>query len=350
MRALLVAAVLLAPLPPAHAAPPPRVSLRLDYARGPGAEACPADTALREAIARGMGYDPFEPSDPPSPDHLTVAVSREGRVWAALVERYGSDGKRAWAETFRASGDDCAALISPLASGIRGWLLQGGSLGEPQPAPGRTAPHRIFGLDGNDPVRPAGPTFNPPAPQPPDRPAPVAKPDRKRFELALMGNLVLNGEPAVTGGAALRAALRWTWLSVGVEGRFELPAGVAATGIMGASGARYQGRTIAAALVPCAVYEHPTVQPFGCAVISAGAMTETGSGVNMPGTDTGFVLATGPRVGLDIPFSPRVPLSLRASFDALFFPVGARFHLTGTEVWKTPTVSGVAGVGLAAFF
>ena len=107
-----------------------------------------------------MGYDPFEPSVPPSPDRLTVAVSRQGRGWAARVERYGPDGKRAWAETFRATGDDCGALISPLASGIRGWLIQGGPIAEPRPD--QPAGHRLFGVDGNSsppPPRPVSSGF-----------------------------------------------------------------------------------------------------------------------------------------------------------------------------------------------
>jgi hypothetical protein len=46
---------------------------------------------------------------------------------------------------------------------------------------------------------------------------------------------------------------------------------------------------------------------------------------------------------------PRVGLALRASFDGLFFPVGARFHLAGTEVWNTPPFSAVGSLGLAVF-
>ena len=46
----------------ARAAPPPaaaRTSVRLDYTRGPGAGQCPDRDAVREEIARRLGFDPF---------------------------------------------------------------------------------------------------------------------------------------------------------------------------------------------------------------------------------------------------------------------------------------------------
>jgi hypothetical protein len=43
------------PPPPPAAGP---VSVRLDYARAPGAEACPDERATRGAIAARLGYDP----------------------------------------------------------------------------------------------------------------------------------------------------------------------------------------------------------------------------------------------------------------------------------------------------
>jgi hypothetical protein len=341
----LAALALTAAALPARADPPPRVAVRLDYVRGSGAESCPAtDDALRAEVGRRMGYDPFEPS---SAERLAVVLTRDARGWAATLERSPASGARP--STFRRAGEDCAAFTASLALEIRALLLQGGPGSLP-------ANGRLFGVDGYDPpVRPREPGAQLIAVAPVEPPRDAAQPPLapsapKRLELAASGNLVLTGEPFVTGGAALRAALRWTWLSAGAELRFDAGGGASASGIMGAPNARYQGRTIAGAIVPCAVYEHPSVQPFACAVLSGGAMTETGTGVDMPGTDTGFILATGPRVGFDVPLHvPRVGLALRTSFDALFFPVGARFHLAGSEVWKTPLVSGVAGVGLAVF-
>lgn len=133
----------------AGAEPPPRVSMRLDYARGPGGEACPAEpTALRAEVARRMGYDPFEGSSASTPERLTVVVSRHGRGFAARIERYGADGAQTWSETFPVQGvrsERCAALLSPLATELRALLLTAAPLAAPAqqaaPTPGAsTAP------------------------------------------------------------------------------------------------------------------------------------------------------------------------------------------------------------------
>ena len=48
-------------LAPSRASADPRVELRLEYVRGAGGEACPAEpTKLRAEVAARMGYDPFE--------------------------------------------------------------------------------------------------------------------------------------------------------------------------------------------------------------------------------------------------------------------------------------------------
>jgi hypothetical protein len=105
-------------------ADPPRVELRLEYVRGSGGQACPAEpTSLRAEVAARMGYDPFEGTSPP--DRLTVVMMAKGRGFAARVERFNAAGVTTWSETFptRPWPGNCAALTSPLASYLRGIFL-----------------------------------------------------------------------------------------------------------------------------------------------------------------------------------------------------------------------------------
>jgi len=340
-RALPLTILLLCLPAPARADPPPRVSLRLDYARAPGAEVCPTEGALHDEVARRMGYDPFEPS---AAERLSVVVARQGRGLAARIERYAPSGAQTWAETFPVRGDDCGALISGVAAEIRALLAPGQTAPGPAPAHGR-----LFGVEPYTGPAPGGPSIAPPVAPPPDvrAAALAAPPERLRAELAASAHITLTGAPAVTGGATVRAAVRGPWWSVGAEGRFDAPASGIATA-SGIAGAQYRVRTFAGSIVPCAYYPNPYIQPFGCVVLSAGAVSGEGSGVSMPASDTGLIIATGPRVGLDIPLVAS-RLSLRATFDALFFPRGARAHLAGVEVWRTPVVSGLGGIGLAVF-
>ena len=78
---------------------PPRVSVRLEYARSSGGEACPAEpTTLRAEVAARMGYDPFEGAS--APERLAVVMVAKGRGFAARVERFNAAGANTWSETF----------------------------------------------------------------------------------------------------------------------------------------------------------------------------------------------------------------------------------------------------------
>jgi hypothetical protein len=153
----------LALAPGRASADPPRVELRLEYLRGAGGEACPAEpTSLRAEVAARMGYDPFEGAS--APDRLAVVMMAKGRGYAARVERFNAAGLNTWSETFspRASQRDCAALMSPLASYLRALFLtyQSG------PATPPAAP----------PPEPAAPVPSPPLAPARELPAPPVQP------------------------------------------------------------------------------------------------------------------------------------------------------------------------------
>jgi hypothetical protein len=314
-------------------AEPPRASLHLEYARGPGGEACPAEGALHDEVARRMGYDPF---DPAAAERLTIVVARQGRGFAAQLSRYAAGGAQTWAETFPVRGDDCGVLIAGLASEIRALLAPVQSQPAPTPAGGP--------LFGGEAIGVATPPASPPRDARPPAPTPTRA---LRFELAADAHLTFSGAPAVTGGATVRAAARWPWFGIGAEGRFDAAAVTSADGIKGAPGAQVSAQTFTAAVAPCAYYPNASVQPFGCGVVAAGVMSAAGTGVSMPGHDSGFVLLTGPRIGLEIPLHPRV--SLRASFEALFFLSMPQVQLASLVVWRSPPVTGLGGLGLAVF-
>ena len=71
-----------------------------------------------------MGYDPFDRPDA-ARERLAVVLVRKGRGYAARVERFDAAGVSTWSETFPKDPlqGDCAALMSPLASELRGVFL-----------------------------------------------------------------------------------------------------------------------------------------------------------------------------------------------------------------------------------
>lgn len=103
-------------------ADPPRLSVRLDYARGQGAASCPAQPiALRAAVARLIGYDPF--AGRAGPERLRVVLEHNDGGFFAGVQRYDATGDKTWDQKFPDPGvARCAALTSPLASYLRALL------------------------------------------------------------------------------------------------------------------------------------------------------------------------------------------------------------------------------------
>lgn len=174
MRAELAVSVGLAlALAPGPArAEPPRAAVRLDYSRGPGAEACPADpTRLRALVAEKLEYDPFAPSD--AGGRLVVVMGGgKGRGFNARVTRYNAAGEVIFGpETFPDPPlrNTCQALISPLATYVQSVFLtavlppppvEPAKPPEPKPpaAPSPSAP----------PLAPAAPQPPPPAPELPN--------------------------------------------------------------------------------------------------------------------------------------------------------------------------------------
>jgi hypothetical protein len=162
-------------------ADPPRLSMRLEYVRGSGGQACPAEpTTLRAELAARMGYDPFDEAN--APERLAVVIeAAKARGFAAHVERFNAAGERTWSETFGPVRVDCEALMSPLASYLRASFLtyQSGPAAPPvAPPPEPAIPPAA---PPPEPAAPApSPSPTPPPAQPANPPAPPKVPNPSR--------------------------------------------------------------------------------------------------------------------------------------------------------------------------
>jgi hypothetical protein len=199
----------LALAPGRASADPPRVELRLEYLRGAGGEACPAEpTSLRAEVAARMGYDPFEGAS--APDRLAVVMLAKGRGYVARVERYNAAGVNTWSDTFspRASQRDCAALMSPLASYLRALFLtyESGPAAPPvAPPPERAIPQPEPTAPVSTPPAASPPELRSPPAQPADPPAPPSVPNPTR---ATARNVAIVAYTAA--GAFLGLGIAWT--------------------------------------------------------------------------------------------------------------------------------------------
>jgi hypothetical protein len=301
-------------------------SARLVYVRGPGAEECPGENAVRAAVGARLGYDPFFAW---AHDTLIAELSRAGgefRIDLKLVDEHNTlRGARQMSVT----GTDCATAID--AMGLTMSLaIDPSSLVSPQPAP---------------PATPAPPpevpqaevmTAPPPAESPRPR-APATRPQSisGRAGLGALGSV--GAAPVATVGAVAFAGLSWRMLSVDLEGRADLPA----TGAGQGTPARVRSWLVAGSVVPCT---HLGLS-FGCFVLSGGSVGATSAGTAVPRTAHAPWWAMGARGGAEVPLGGA--LSLRAYAELLAIATRDSLSIDGAVAYTFAPWSVGLGADLA---
>lgn len=304
-------------------------SARLVYLRGPGAEQCPGEQAVRAAVSARLGYDPFF-----AWAHETVfaEIQRESGAFHAVVKLVDENNLQRGIRAISAQGDDCSAIIDAVALSISLTIdpssLVGGSTAPAQapPAPPPNAPSI---------ARAAKPPRPPDAEQPaavPAAPAPAAN-WSLHGGLGAMGSL--RTAPAPSVGALLFVGLRWRALSLDLEGRAYIPSsgeGDQPPGLVSAW-------LVAGSVVPCL---HVGVA-FGCAVTGVGGIGASAQGVARSFDSFGPWSAAGARLGAEwVEFAPR--FSARAFAEWLGTIARDDFYVDRVRVYTIPPWS--AGIGV----
>jgi hypothetical protein len=185
----------------AHAAGNPADEARLEYLRGPGAESCPGEEALRNGVAAQMGgADPFTAY---GSKRVVVTISRGAHGFDGEFALFSAAGALVGRRPMGAS--TCAGLAQDLATSLslalRPFLLPS--------AP--TAPQ-------------LSPPFVPdqPSPAPPSAPPPATRPD---FRIGVGASMGFGLSPAIVSpGCGGFVGVRWPGLSLSLEGRGDLGA------------------------------------------------------------------------------------------------------------------------------
>jgi hypothetical protein len=155
-------------------------------------------------------------------------------------------------------------------------------------------------------------------------------------EAGIVGGV--DSAPSHSFGVAAGMGIRSGDLSVGIEGRADLPASTALR--VG------EARTslLVASLVPCMHFG----KVAGCALAAAGALRAAGHGLVDSRQITAPYVALGARLAVALPITTRLSLVMHGDLTT---PLG-RTHLEvdGAEVWTTPRLAFVLGLGVAASF
>jgi hypothetical protein len=269
-------------------------SSRLVYARGAGAETCPDESALRQAVTSRVGYDPFFPWAPLT---VTVELTREGGHLRGRVVLVDDKGMEKGAQTLESADATCEDLLASVALAVSVAL---------DAVPPPASPHE------DPPAAPEKTEASPPAPAP-SAPAllPVAKKDAPATQpatspashgvslwLAAHGRISAGAWSTAAVGPALSLEARLDHLGLALEGRYDVASAVAVGPSAQATVSRATG-----SLLPCAHFAWFAA----CGLATVGETWARGD-LAAPKTDSAPYAAFGARVGVDVPLVSKLRL------------------------------------------
>ena len=174
----------------------------------------------------------------------------------------------------------------------------------------------------------------PPVPAPAVEPAP--KPIRARAALGMVGGI--GSAPVRNLGVTVSVGARRVDLSIDVEGRADLPASVPL------EVGKVSTSLLVASLVPCIHWRVVA----GCGLVTGGALRAAGHGLVDSRQVSDPYVALGARVALEVPVSGK--LNLIAHADASAPLITTELRVGGEELWTTPPVSFLVGLGVGLAF
>ncbi|WP_437775750.1 hypothetical protein [Sorangium sp. So ce1097] len=345
MSLLLVAPSALGQAPPGGA--------RLSYTRGPGAEGCPDEQALRDVVAAQLGgTDPFTDG---GGRHVEVLLGRKGRDFLGEIALHDADGRRLGGQEL--TSPSCGALVEDVGTALAIALRPARAAREPAPrppAPPSPAPPQVL----SEPATPEAaspPTPDTslrvpaPAPAPPCQPCEPAAPARPaerpgpslawpRFQVGL-GALIADGiAPAPALGFSASVGARWEVFSLSLEAGWHLPVATEP----------YRGRIygvswVGGAVVPCG----HVVWFVGCGFVTAGRVRHFGM-LNAVAEALLPHAGLGLRGGVEVPFSYH--LAARLSGELVANLMRPTLHLRGGQNLSAASTSKAGVLHIVASF
>ena len=307
------------------------------YARGPGAENCPGQAAVREAVKKRLGYDPFFPS---SDKTIIARVLREAARLRGEVELIDEHGTQVGRREFSAPVDQCNQLVHAMALSIS--IAIDPKSAETYHQGPEEPPAKDSAVNQREPkeavaVEPVPPGAGDRAA---DGPAPRAKASAAappwQWSVGLGPTLQFRSLPQTALGASAFAALRRSAWSLALETELDLPVTTIEQNVELASS------SFAIRAMPC---RHWGVAS-ACQVTALRWLSATGSASERGGSAPS--LALGARLGLELRLS-RV-FSALAYGDLLVTVVPVRLSSEGREIWEMPLLCGGVGIAAVAHF
>jgi hypothetical protein len=304
--------------------------VRFNYTRGPGAENCPTEEAMRLRLNSEFRYDPIKPNAGPL---IEIAVTRVSGRFHAEIKVSDAKGNVVWANKMEKK-TSCAALMDDAAyDAYFGaiWKLPQEEEASPPPKEPAPAPPPAPA------PAPAAPTAAPPV-RPPIRPAITAMPAPTSAVHAGAGPVVNFGLAPGTSLGGL-GFFTWYWrdfLSITAEARV--------TGSVVPSYADehppLRGLFVGGAGVPC--YHRAFL--FGCIAFDLGLLQGSADGDRLVETKSPVVFGIGLRPGFERTFANR--FTVRGFGELTGIVTKSTIALNRLDVWTTPRACASVGLSL----
>jgi hypothetical protein len=346
----IAAAALAAAVPCVPATAMAGASARLVYLRGPGAEDCPGESAVRAAVSSRLGYDPFFPW---AHETLFAEIDHHNQTFRGVVKLVDENNLQRGARDLSVKSADCSVVIDALALTISLTIDPNAVMGvAPQPAAAAPEPPDERSPAGAPPApspprAPSPPGAPPPpppdaslaAPRAPDPPPKTLRDDAPWVFRAGLGTVAsINAAPSTTMGFTLSLGAGTKNWSLDVEGRGDLPAG----GSTPLTNVEVRTWLLVGSVVPCGHLAFA----FACPVATAGAIGATSvGGAVTPHERYGFWWALGGRVGAE--WRPADRLLVRGYVEVLATMRLDSLAIDGTPVQFLSPWSGDLGLAFA---
>ena len=145
--------------------------------------------------------------------------------------------------------------------------------------------------------------------------------------------------PAAAFGATVSFSVRRSALSIGLEGRADLPRSASLS-----TGGELRTAVLTAGVAPCI---HNGIFA-ACAVGLVGSMRGEASAISSPRGDSSLYAAAGARIALELPVT--AALAVRPQVDGLVAVARPELRLNDAIVWTAPPFCASFGVGLIGRF
>jgi len=326
-----------------HASAGPGDASRLEYARDERAQQCPDRAALREAVSKRLGYDPFFPA---ARQAVVVEITSVDDGLHAELRLLDENGIIRGSRQLHERPGHCDELVASLALAISialdpaAGLALTESTGEPAP----TTEDGAANVEADTADARETPTQAEP-PRPPRGKARApntttgAAPAASFVSLRAQGFVALGNAPSPAVGFRVAAGFRGKWLALSGEFADQLPSSRAVAG-----GGRARASLLSGTLVPCVVHGWAS----GCVLASFGSLTTEGEQIPAPFRQSTAQVSVGARLGYTPALTRHARLMLDLDVLKPLLPVTLR--LREQDVWRAPLLSYAAGLGLEVQF